>query len=68
MVITIPQDFSLKASTILEDNPEKMELTYEVNPGRNFFSVTISEQAMNRINQEISTSVTKEYTKAIFQT
>ncbi|WP_107841204.1 YhgE/Pip domain-containing protein [Metasolibacillus meyeri] len=66
MVITIPQDFSLKASTILEDNPEKMELTYEVNPGRNFFSVTISEQAMNRINQEISTSVTKEYTKAIF--
>lgn len=66
MVITIPKDFSLKASTILEDNPEKMDLTYEVNPGRNFFSVTISEQAMNSINQEISTSVTKEYTKAIF--
>lgn len=66
LVITIPKDFSLKASTILDDNPEKMDLTYEVNPGRNFFSVTISEQAMNSINQKISKSVTKEYTKAIF--
>lgn len=66
MVITIPKDFSKRASTVLEDNPEKMNLTYEVNPGRNFFSVTISEQAMNRINQEISESVTEEYTRAIF--
>lgn len=66
MVITIPKDFSKRASTVLGDNPEKMNLTYEVNPGRNFFSVTISEQAMNRINQEISNSVTKEYTRAIF--
>lgn len=66
MVITIPKDFSKRASTVLEDNPKKMNLTYEVNPGRNFFSVTISEQAMNRINQEISDSVTEEYTRAIF--
>lgn len=66
MVITIPKDFSKRASTVLEDNPEKMNLTYEVDPGRNFFSVTISEQAMNRINQEISDSVTEEYTRAIF--
>jgi putative membrane protein len=66
MVITIPEDFSKRASTVLEDNPEKMNLTYEVNPGRNYFSVTISEQAMNRINQEISDSVTREYTRAIF--
>src|SRR5690625_771153 len=66
MVITIPKDFSKRASTVLEDNPEKMNLTYEVDPGRNFFSVTISEQAMNRINQDISDSVTKEYTRAIF--
>ncbi|MEW9110051.1 MAG: YhgE/Pip domain-containing protein [Cytobacillus gottheilii] len=66
MVITIPKDFSKRASTVLEDNPEKMNLSYEVNPGRNFFSVTISEQAMNRINQEVSNSVTVEYTRAIF--
>lgn len=33
MVITIPKDFSKRASTVLEDNPAKMNLTYEVNPG-----------------------------------
>ncbi|MBD8070048.1 YhgE/Pip domain-containing protein [Bacillus sp. PS06] len=66
MVITIPKDFSKSASTVMEDHPEKMSLSYEVNPGRNFFSVTISEQAMNRINQEISKTVTEEYTRVIF--
>lgn len=66
MVITIPNDFSKKASTVLEDQPEKMNLTYEVNPGRNFFSVIIGEQAMDRIIQTISENITKEYVKAVF--
>ncbi|HLQ73643.1 MAG TPA: YhgE/Pip domain-containing protein [Bacillota bacterium] len=66
MIITIPNDFSEKASTVLSDHPEEMSLKYTVDPGRNFFSVTISEQAMKTINEDISASVTKEYTKAIF--
>lgn len=66
MVITIPEDFSKNAATVLDDNPKKMNLIYEVNPGRNFFTETIGKQATNNINQEISESVTKEYTKAIF--
>lgn len=66
MVITIPEDFSKKASTVLDDEPEKMDLIYEVNPGRNFFGQIISKQALANINTEIAESVTKEYTKAIF--
>lgn len=32
MVITIPEDFSKDASTLMDDNPKKMELKYETNP------------------------------------
>jgi putative membrane protein len=66
MVITIPKDFSKSASTVLDKTPSKMNLSYEVNQGRNFFIGTVGKQATKNINQQISASVTKEYTKAIF--
>ena len=33
MVITIPEDFSGNAATLLDDSPRKMQLDYETNPG-----------------------------------
>ena len=40
MVITIPEDFSSDASTLMDDNPKKMELKYETNPEQNIASKT----------------------------
>ncbi len=66
MVITIPSDFSENASTLLEDSPKKMALQYSTNPGTNYIASKMSESALARIEKEISSSVTKEYTETIF--
>ena len=66
MVVTIPEDFSKNASTVLDDKPKKMNLTYDVNPGRSFVSETVGKQAANNLKTEIAESVTKEYAEAIF--
>lgn len=66
MVVTIPEDFSKNASTVMDDKPQKMNLTYDVNPGRSFVSETVGKQATNNLKTEIAESVTKEYAEAIF--
>ena len=67
MVITIPKDFSKNASTLTEDEPKKMELSYETNPGTNYIASKMSESAMEKIKNEVSTSVTKTYTETVFE-
>ncbi|WP_296877178.1 YhgE/Pip domain-containing protein, partial [Thomasclavelia sp.] len=38
MVITIPEDFSKNATTLLDENPQKMILNYTTNPGSNYIA------------------------------
>lgn len=66
MSITIPADFSQKATTLMEDNPKKMELLYETNPGTNYIASKMSETALQKIKSSISTKVTETYTETIF--
>ena len=46
MVITIPEDFSANAATLTREKPEKMELSYETNPGTNYIASKMSETAI----------------------
>lgn len=66
MVLTIPQDFSANAASVMTDQPKRMNLQYETNPGRGFFIESVSKQATTSIKEEIAESVTKEYVKAVF--
>ena len=66
MVITIPENFSENASTLMDDEPQKMELQYVTNPGTNYIASKMSETALAKIQKEVSESVTKEYTETIF--
>lgn len=66
MVLTIPEDFSANASTVMDTQPKPMDLHYEINPGRGFFIEAVSKQATSNIKQEIAESVTKEYVRAVF--
>lgn len=67
MSITIPSDFSQKATTLLEDHPEKMELLYETNPGTNYIASKMGETALLKIKSSISDKVTETYTETIFE-
>ncbi|WP_058301049.1 YhgE/Pip domain-containing protein [Gorillibacterium timonense] len=65
MVITIPSDFSANASTVLDDTPKAMNLTYQTNPGRNYFASVVSSQAATAVEGTIARSITQEYAQAL---
>lgn len=67
MVITIPENFSKNASTLLDDHPKKMELEYQTNPGTNYIASKMNETAINTIRSEVAGQVTETYTKTMFQ-
>lgn len=66
MVITIPKNFSANAATVMDDQPEKMILNYETNPGTNYIASKLSETALGKIKTSIREEVTKTYAEAIF--
>ena len=66
MVITIPEDFSANAATLMDDEPKKMELKYETNPGTNYIASKLSETALLKIKDAVATKVTETYTQTIF--
>ena len=63
MVITIPKDFSANAATVMDDQPEKMILNYETNPGTNYIASKLSETALGKIKTSIREEVTKPMRK-----
>ena len=67
MIITIPSDFSKNATTLLEEEPEKMVLTYTTNPGTSYIASKMDDSAIAKIKEEVSATVTKTYAKTIFE-
>ena len=66
MVITIPEDFSANASTVMDDNPKQMELSYQTNPGTNYIASKLSETAILKLRDNIAAQVTETYTETVF--
>lgn len=67
MIVKIPKNFSENAASVLDTDPEKMELTYETNGGLNFLGEVISENAMTQLKAKVSESVTKSYADVIIK-
>ena len=65
MVITIPKDFSKASSTVIDEEPQKMQLEYSTNPAKNYIASKLSESAFARIKNEVANEVTKTYTETI---
>ncbi|MED0967705.1 YhgE/Pip domain-containing protein [Bacillus paramycoides] len=66
MVVTIPEDFSKKVSTLMDEKPEPAQLQYKVNPGKNFVAAQIGTTAVENMKTKISNSITKSYTEGVF--
>ncbi len=67
MVITIPENFSKNATTLLDDDPQTMMLTYTTNPQTNYIATKMDDSAMAKVKTEISSTVTKTYSKILFK-
>ncbi|MFJ8066474.1 YhgE/Pip family protein [Psychrobacillus sp. NPDC096426] len=66
LLIEIPENFSRHATTLLDEHPQKMVLSYKANQGSNFLSAQIGETAMERIRTEVNEEVTATYAKQLF--
>ena len=67
MVVTLPSDLSEKATSILTNHPEQMQIDYQTSSGRSFIASKMSDSAMTQLKQTVSTNVTETYAKALFQ-
>lgn len=68
MVVTLPKDFSTKAATVTNANPEQMDIKYETNGSLNFPLETISGEGANQIKSQVSAQVTLAYANSIIDT
>ncbi len=68
MVIEIPENFSSRAATVMDESPEKMEIRYLPNESYNFLSAQIGETAISRIKEEVSNELTSAYSEKMFDT
>lgn len=68
MVITIPEDFSYKAATATDLQPDTMQLLYSTNPATNYVASKLSESAMTRIEKSLQESISATYINALIGT
>lgn len=66
MIVEIPKNFSQHATTLLEEQPEKLLITYKPNEGFNFLSAQIGDTAMERIRSEVNKQVVASYSEKLF--
>lgn len=67
MVITIPENFSKNATTVLNKKPKKMELTYKTNGSLNYIGEVISKQSAMQVNASVKESVSEAYADTMFK-
>ena len=66
MVITLPEDLSEKASSLLTDQPEHLTISYQTSKGHSFVASKMSESAMEKLKASVSERITETYTSAVF--
>ncbi|MBP2000704.1 putative membrane protein [Paenibacillus shirakamiensis] len=66
MKITIPENFSSQATTLMNDHPQPADLVYEPNGNYNFVAGQIGNTAMKDLKSKISAKVTEAYTNSLF--
>jgi putative membrane protein len=66
MAIEIPEDFSKNAATLQDEHPKPMKLIYKPNEAFNFLSAQIGDNAVEKIKEEVSNTVTETYAETMF--
>ncbi|MEG3240423.1 YhgE/Pip domain-containing protein [Streptococcus suis] len=66
MVITLPEDLSEKASSLLTNQPEPITISYQTSKGHSFVASKMGESAMEKLKTSVSETITKTYMTAVF--
>lgn len=66
MVITLPEDLSQRATTLLNPEPQKLTIRYQTSKGHGMVAAKMGETAMTKLKESVSQNITKIYTSAVF--
>ncbi|HGA1328010.1 TPA: YhgE/Pip family protein [Streptococcus suis] len=66
MVITLPEDLSEKATSLLMNQPEPITISYQTSKGHSFVASKMGESAMEKLKTSVSETITETYTTAVF--
>lgn len=66
ILIKIPENFSDHATTLLDEQPEKLELEYMANEAYNFLGSRIGDSAIKNIRDEVNEEIAKTYAEQLF--
>jgi putative membrane protein len=66
LVIKIPEDFSERATTVMDNNPQKLPLEYIQNEGKSRVVAEVTDGAIETIRETLATKVTKKYVNNVF--
>ncbi|VHD29092.1 YhgE/Pip domain-containing protein [Streptococcus pyogenes] len=66
MVITLPEDLSQRAATLLNPEPQKLTIRYQTSKGHGMVAAKMGETAMAKLKESVSQNITKPYTSAVF--
>lgn len=67
MIITLPNDLSQNAASVLTDNPKQITISYQTSKGHSFVASKMSETAAKTLKESVSKNVTSSYTKSLFK-
>ncbi|MBM7714176.1 putative membrane protein [Bacillus thermophilus] len=65
MTIEVPEDFSKKTLTVLDDEPIKPELKYTQNEGLHFMAAQVTNKAAETLKTQLSTQITATYVENV---
>ena len=66
-VVTIPSDFSQKAASITESEPQQAVLNFTTTPAKNYIGSLVSNQAAAKVKSSVSEQITQAYAKGILE-
>ncbi|MEH6948597.1 YhgE/Pip domain-containing protein [Bacillus sp. JJ634] len=66
LLVEIPENFSENATTLMDEDPQKLQLKYVPNESFNFLSAQIGETAVAKIQKALSEKVTETYAETMF--
>ena len=66
-VVTIPSDFSQKAASITESEPQQAVINFTTTPAKNYIGSLVSNQAAAKVKSSVSEQIIQAYAKGILE-
>ncbi|TYP69577.1 YhgE/Pip family protein [Paenibacillus methanolicus] len=67
ITITVPENFSEKAATVMDEKPQQAEIIFEPNSQYNYIAGQIGNSAVKELRAKLSAQITEAYTRGMLE-